>query len=49
VGVVQVGRIYAWERSQKGSDAAAIKEIAHEAETSAKQVVKTTEAAVKKS
>lgn len=49
VGVVQVGRIYSWQRSQSGSDADAIKEIANEAEATAKDVVEKTEAAVKKS
>jgi hypothetical protein len=49
VGVVQVGRIYNWRRSQEGSDASAAKELVQEVEASAKGVVEKTEAAVKKS
>lgn len=47
VGVVQVSRIFMWQRSQKGSSAEAAKELEQEAADSAKSVVHETEKAVK--
>ena len=47
VGVVQVSRIFLWQRSQKGSSLEAAKELEHEAVDSAKAVVDKVEKAVK--
>jgi hypothetical protein len=47
VGVVQVSRIFMWQRSQKGSSLEAAKELEHEAADSAKAVVDQAETAVK--
>ncbi|KAJ5439058.1 mitochondrial pyruvate carrier 2 [Penicillium daleae] len=47
VGVVQVSRIFMWQRSQTGSSLEAAKELEHEAVDSAKAVVVKTESAVK--
>lgn len=47
VGVVQVSRIFLWQRSQKGSSLEAAKELEHEAADSAKAVATSAESAVK--
>jgi hypothetical protein len=47
VGVVQVSRIFMWQRSQKESSLEAAKEIEHEAADSVKAVVDQAENAVK--
>lgn len=47
VGVVQVSRIFMWQRSQKGSSLEAAKELEHELADSAKAVVDKAEDAVK--
>ncbi|GLI77818.1 hypothetical protein PoHVEF18_006112 [Penicillium ochrochloron] len=47
VGVVQVSRIFMWQRSQKGSSLEAAHELEHEAVDSAKAVVDQAETAVK--
>lgn len=47
VGVVQVSRIFMWQRSQKGSSLEAAKELEHEAADSAKSAVTSAENAVK--
>ena len=47
VGVVQVSRIFMWQRSQTGSSLEAAKELEGEAADSAKAVVDQAENAVK--
>ncbi|KAJ5092484.1 mitochondrial pyruvate carrier 2 [Penicillium alfredii] len=48
VGVVQVSRIYMWQRSQQGSSVEAAKELEHETAETAKGVASQAETAVKK-